>query len=66
MLKVANNLITENLLIKRRILSTEVVIDEYIHWKKDTAKFKKYMEKKYERKEGSKSKDGAGTPVSDK
>ena len=50
----------ENQIQNQRLSSVELVIDDYIDWKKDTNKFKKFMEKKYERKEESKSEDGAG------
>lgn len=56
----------ENQILSQRVSSVELVIDDYIDWKKDTNKFKKFMEKKYERKEESKSKDGAGPHISDK
>jgi hypothetical protein len=64
--KVVGNLIMENQIQNQRLSSVELVIDDYIDWKKDTNKFKKFMEKKYERKEESKSEDGAGPHISDK
>ena len=57
--KVVNRLILENQFLARRINSLELVTDEYIDWKKDTKKFKAYMEKKYEKPKKDKSKDGA-------
>ena len=56
----------QNQALSQRVSSVELVIDDYIDWKKDTNKFKKFMEKKYERKEESKSEDGAGSHISDK
>ena len=56
----------QNQALSQRVSSVELVIDDYIDWKKDTNKFKKFMEKKYERKEESKSEDGAGSYISDK
>lgn len=56
----------QNQILNQRVSSTELIIDEYIGWKKDTNKFKKFMEKKYERKQESKPKDGAGSHISDK
>ena len=56
----------QNQILNQRASSTELIIDEYIDWKKDTNKFKKFMEKKYERKEESKSEDGVGSHISDK
>ena len=56
----------QNQILNQRVSSTELIIDEYIGWKKDTNKFKKFMEKKYERKEESKSEDGTGSHISDK
>ena len=37
----------ENQILSQRVSSVELVIDDYIDWKKDTNKFKKFMEKKY-------------------
>ena len=56
----------QNQALSQRVSSVELVIDDYIDWKKDTNKFKKFMEKKYERKQESKPKDGAGSHISDK
>ena len=56
----------QNQALSQRVSSVELVIDDYIDWKKDTNKFKKFMEKKYERKEESKSADGTGSHISDK
>ena len=56
----------QNQALSQRVSSVELVIDDYIDWKKDTNKFKKFMEKKYERKEESKSEDGTGAHISDK
>ena len=64
--KVVGSLIIQNQALSQRVSSVELVIDDYIDWKKDTNKFKKFMEKKYERKEESKSEDGTGSHISDK
>ena len=56
----------QNQALSQRVSSVELVIDVYIDWKKNTNKFKKFMEKKYERKEESKSEDGTGSHISDK
>ena len=45
---VTENLIMESQFLKRRLSSCELVINEYIHWKKDGEKFKKYFEKSIE------------------
>ena len=62
--------ILENQLVNRRLNSIELVINEYIEYKKDTSKFKKFMEKKYEKKveepKESSVKDGVGSRVLDK
>ena len=42
---VTENLIMENQFLKRRIASCEIVVNEYITWKKDEQKFKKHFEK---------------------
>ena len=45
---VTENLIMESQFLKRRLASCELVIDEYIYWKKDGDEFKKYFEKSIE------------------
>ena len=42
---VVSNLIQDQEIIKRRIASVEVVLNEYIVWKKDEPEYKKYFEK---------------------
>ena len=56
----------ENQFLVRRVKSLELVVDEYIYWKKDTKKFKGYMEKKYDKPKTDESKDGTGSLVSNK
>ena len=60
----------ENQMIKKRMYSVELIIDEYVGWKKDTKEFRKFMEKKYEHKaeeiKSDKPKDGARQRVSNK
>ena len=64
--KVVGRVIMENQFLVRRVKSLELVVDEYIDWKKDTKKFKGYMEKKYDKPKTDESKDGTGSLVSDK
>ena len=46
--------------------SIRIVIENYLDMKKDTKKFKGYMEKKYDKPKTDESKDGTGSLVSDK
>ena len=57
--RVVSRLIVENQFLGKRQSSTEILIEEYIDWKKDTKKFKTYMEKKYAKPKKDKSKDRA-------
>ena len=55
----------ENQFLVRRVKSLELVLDGYIEWKKDTKKFKGYMEKKYDKPEKGDSKDRTSSLISD-
>ena len=50
---VVNSLITEMDEVKNRISSIEVVLTEYIAWKKDEKKYKKHFKKLIEDRAGN-------------
>ena len=67
---MVGRLLVQNQTLNQRISNTEFILDNYINWKSDVSKFKKFLEKEHAKEEDKskelESKDGAGTRVHNK